>query len=381
MKHLSTLQLQNEDYPSPHLFGEIAECYDYPSLESTLLRSMAQDIGADTSVLMHFQKDDDGYRVGHNLAQGVANRVHSQYINKYHRTDPVIVNRASQQPVKTKLDAITDVYRLSDVCDQKKFIKSGYYNNFLKPGGIRHVLALAIRPQIQHNDLMVVVGFHRAIGSRDFGTNALRKAVSVAPVIGSTIARLTFKESLSRFQVLSENLQSILKDTGYIILDEALQIQEMSHKVTSEVFGDLPFLMHHISKGIRTMIRNGTQYMEFNCHLHGEDRSLLNENINFEIQRSQSSNGQSRFTVRLGFTHADMAIARCAEQFGWTLRESEIVIALSKGLSNSEISDNLSISIRTVENHLRSIYVKADVTSRTQLLRQLLIHTPPSHKV
>jgi len=364
---------------APHLFGDVAECYDYSSLENTLLGPVAQDLGADTSVLMHFQKGAKGYHIGHNLAHGVANKVHNQYVQKYHRTDPVIVSRMTTQTTASKLDAITDVYRLSDVCEREKFVKSSYYNDFLKPGGIRHVLAVAVRPQMQNSDLMVVIGFHRAAGSRDFGENALRKAVNIAPIVGSTIARLTFKKKLARFQLLSENLKAILQDTGYIILDEALQIHEMSDNVDSGTFGDLPFLMLNISQSIRNMMDSGHKHINLTRQYRNEDRSLLNDTINFSIQRTISSAGQSRYTVRLGFVHTNIAIAKCAELFGWTIRESEIVIALSEGLSNTEISENLGISVRTVENHLRSVYVKAEVTSRTQLLRQLLTYTPANY--
>jgi DNA-binding CsgD family transcriptional regulator len=54
-----------------------------------------------------------------------------------------------------------------------------------------------------------------------------------------------------------------------------------------------------------------------------------------------------------------------------THREIEIVDALRAGHSNASMASSLGISIRTVENHLRSIYAKATVNSRTQLLAKL----------
>ena len=54
-----------------------------------------------------------------------------------------------------------------------------------------------------------------------------------------------------------------------------------------------------------------------------------------------------------------------------TERELAIVGALRAGHSNGSMARSLGISVRTVENHLRSIYIKATVNSRTQLLAKL----------
>ena len=49
-----------------------------------------------------------------------------------------------------------------------------------------------------------------------------------------------------------------------------------------------------------------------------------------------------------------------------TSRESDILLALAEGLSNKEIEQKLFISKNTVRTHLRNLYSKLDVTSRTQ---------------
>jgi DNA-binding CsgD family transcriptional regulator len=54
-----------------------------------------------------------------------------------------------------------------------------------------------------------------------------------------------------------------------------------------------------------------------------------------------------------------------------TKRELAIVGALRAGHSNGSMAHSMGISVRTVENHLRSIYAKATVNSRTQLLAKL----------
>jgi DNA-binding CsgD family transcriptional regulator len=52
-------------------------------------------------------------------------------------------------------------------------------------------------------------------------------------------------------------------------------------------------------------------------------------------------------------------------------REIEVAEAVSLGLSNKQIATTLDISVRTVENHMRSIFAKFRVTTRTQLAAKL----------
>jgi DNA-binding CsgD family transcriptional regulator len=55
--------------------------------------------------------------------------------------------------------------------------------------------------------------------------------------------------------------------------------------------------------------------------------------------------------------------------YGLTQREVEVLRLLTTGLSNTQMAEQLVISRRTVNAHLRSIYNKLDVTTRTAATR------------
>ncbi|MBA4146480.1 MAG: response regulator transcription factor [Verrucomicrobia bacterium] len=63
---------------------------------------------------------------------------------------------------------------------------------------------------------------------------------------------------------------------------------------------------------------------------------------------------------------------------GLTPREEEILALLTQGYANKEIADRLSVSFDTVRTHLRHIYEKLHVRSRTEAATKYLRHTEGS---
>lgn len=49
-----------------------------------------------------------------------------------------------------------------------------------------------------------------------------------------------------------------------------------------------------------------------------------------------------------------------------TDREQEVLTLLAQGMTNKDIAQSLVLSVRTVEAHLRNVYDKLDVSSRTE---------------
>ncbi len=61
------------------------------------------------------------------------------------------------------------------------------------------------------------------------------------------------------------------------------------------------------------------------------------------------------------------ALAAARLPLPFTPREHEIVTLLSRGLSNRDIAQATSLSVRTVEGHIYQASAKAGVSSRSEL--------------
>jgi DNA-binding CsgD family transcriptional regulator len=62
-------------------------------------------------------------------------------------------------------------------------------------------------------------------------------------------------------------------------------------------------------------------------------------------------------------------------QFQISKREKDILMLLLEGMANKEISAKLSISVRTVENHLARIYLKTETSGRMQVVNLIRSHS------
>ena len=59
---------------------------------------------------------------------------------------------------------------------------------------------------------------------------------------------------------------------------------------------------------------------------------------------------------------------------GLTTREVEVLCLVAQGLSNAEIADRLIISLLTVKAHMRSLYNKLGISSRSAATRYAIEH-------
>ena len=72
------------------------------------------------------------------------------------------------------------------------------------------------------------------------------------------------------------------------------------------------------------------------------------------------------------------ALRQASEPLPLTDREAEIVMLIAEGLTNREVAERLTLSVRTVESHIYRAMSKTGTTTREELAALLPRHRPPT---
>ena len=62
--------------------------------------------------------------------------------------------------------------------------------------------------------------------------------------------------------------------------------------------------------------------------------------------------------------------AKALSALGISQREQEVLALLANGQSNQQIADSLFVSINTIKTHIKNLYAKLEVSSRTQAVQK-----------
>jgi DNA-binding NarL/FixJ family response regulator len=100
-------------------------------------------------------------------------------------------------------------------------------------------------------------------------------------------------------------------------------------------------------------------------------RSRLGES-RFELAWDEGRQMPTGATIELVQPPLSRAGADAPE--GLSTREVEVLALVAEGLTDAEVAERLVFSIRTVHAHLRSIYRKLDVRTRSAATRYALEH-------
>jgi DNA-binding CsgD family transcriptional regulator len=148
-------------------------------------------------------------------------------------------------------------------------------------------------------------------------------------------------------------------------LDEWLDFPEYLRSPAYQTFWG-PLGIHHVLFG--RLAHSDTESFVFGCHRAAGERRFSN----VEVARMASLLpllGSALTRVRLAEEIEQLrghaaAVPAFAEL---TRREREIAADVAEGLANKHIARRRGISVHTVENHLRSIFRKTGLDSRTKL--------------
>jgi|GEM_PF-2428289 len=366
------------------VYHKLLTCQHFEEVATGVLHPLAEHLSAQTASFRQFHFNGDHLSIGRNCCHRVADRSHSQYTDYFHQMDPVL--QYGMQP-GGRLGSISrfgfDLFRLADICDYRSLTRTEYYQDFFRPNHIHHVLVLAFR-LFGNRDQVALLGFHRPSGEPGFTKRDIVRARQAAPAVLSALNGMTLESALQRNRTIIDSLELASRDMGVALLDEdysvlyanqrgrlaldLVQDEDKGQIVGGEsgVLGEMERICESSDWTSSQVLREGRRVAITNPR-HGGDGSAT-----VRIRPLVREKGGAAFLVTTeGDAKNDGLLEQRMASFGLTSREKDLAKLLARGYSNQRISDTLCISIRTTENHLRSIYSKVEVKTRSQLICRL----------
>lgn len=247
--------------------------------------------------------------------------------------------------------------RLSDATSQ-----SSRYREVLAPNGFSDEIRAALTYQGQCYGFLTL--FKRAESEQPlFQDKDLVLIKIVMPIIG---------EMLKEFHhyIIEERLPAVEGEQGIVIFDKELKIHSSNTKACE----------------LLSILRKYESLSEWQVPkpIQAICAKLLADNYNTNTSLIVPIKDTGYITIRASFmltSHQEQQIALLINEassremlnflitaYNLTPREKEVVFEIIKGIPTKEIAYNLGISIYTVQDHLKVIFQKVNVSNRNELV-------------
>lgn len=162
-----------------------------------------------------------------------------------------------------------------------------------------------------------------------------------------------------------------------VLLDgngDVVQMSQGAQRVLDELYQDVDETgLPTIVRAAATRARWGRTATNLATRLRGRDGQWMR----LHVSPMEGDAGTVAITIEPA--HPNDLVPILLESYGLTQRETEIVLALARGLSTKEIGAELLISPHTVRDHLKAVYEKAGVSSRGELVGGLYANHVMEH--
>lgn len=360
------------------VLNTIIACDRFEHVRDHILQPLKAIIGADSAAYIEIShRPNEHPKVKRSYFLGENINIIDQYLSGFYHEDPLIF-----PATKTSLDAptkeISRVQLQEDGKLQKLDKRTRYYKQFIEAYNFNDILG-HIFPIGGSNDHFICVGFHKyshastSIEVPSFRLDDYYLLEKLTQPLGTTFNHIHNKSMSSELKNLLSLLEYGYQDTHYILFDEQMMAQHMSASIYQQY--DAKFiqqlnlkLLHSLSNSMCDSIaEDGLYYECTNTFVDGlgQVKFLLSKNACGQISHLLM---WDKKIEKSGF--ADIK-TNAEPQSELTYREKDVINQLILGKSNKLIAHELHISIRTVENHLRSIYEKLGVHTRAQLVHAI----------
>ncbi len=357
----------------------ILSCTAFEQTSNSVLEPLTRAVNAASGVFVQFLGLPlDGDIVGQRFNFGGQASAVDVYAEGLYELDPMV--QPALEWLRSGADAHgTFVTLLSDIPGWRDQV---YYRKFLERFGIGHVLAAAIPVRTGLAPQIMCIGFHRPERAGCFSEAEIGRLHSLLPALRPVLCNLAYREALSLAGTVLDEVSDAGNGLGILVLDEDLRVRQANarglsqfclqrndhfgHTVQPEVFASL---RKHLLDGAPSIGRGRRAHVA--APGNGSNPSA---SLDVEIRTFHSTDLRVYYLLIVSEVGLARNMDAACARLSLTDREVMVARLICAGQGSVAIARELSIARRTVENHLRSIYAKAGVNSRSQLVSRLLGH-------
>jgi DNA-binding CsgD family transcriptional regulator len=354
--------------------GTAFECATYAEFQQETLRLVERTMGARSSCFFLLTQSPAGTaRIHTGVSRGVEKRRMDHFIQYYWRFDPLVTRVTSN-----RLPDQCTVAQSPHVIGAKQFYRSAFYHDFLSPQAIHYVLRMTL---YRNGRPSAMIGLHRPKSKESFGKREVAIAKLLVPALSAAQEKCLAQDQIAEREAIMAVLSEHLAYEGVVIVNadlRAIYASDGARKILAALAGGATTgaAPDELPESLDMACRRLKQALAWNRPLTGLDMLDItppDQSHRFNVRIRPLDCGAGGLRLILSFKQAEDDVVRLdrMKDLGLTRREINIAQLVSMGLTNPEVADKLCISVRTVQNHLRSIYEKTGVHNRTSLLYRL----------
>lgn len=369
--------LRSQDFKDIlHIMTIISSSLDKDTFREKLLDSFLRIFHMENSI---FFLADESLKLTDLMGINIDRKYTQAFIDYYHRDDPFRLIQGRFHGNR--------IISLENLVSYPSFLKTEYYNDFLRPQNIYHKTVIYLK---SGTELLGIAGLFRPKGFGSFSEKETRMMRILAPYLSQGLKNI---DVFRRIQLENSIFKMADQDSfsGLIILNDSMGLVYMNkwakdfckmlagahqgHRKPSNGEGSYPLVPSLITENcyhLREQMKNNpldivplpvcrilklSEYSQYSLSSQILTKEMSKANRIFYMVKINERTHE--VTLNTGALERD---------FGLTKREIEILLNIFNGSKNAEIAEKLFISEITVKKHLQHIFEKIGVGSRTALI-------------
>jgi len=363
--------------------GERARvCQTLPELQGVMYEGINRLVGCDSGVCFDSTNTPFGWRFVRGQAFGVRDSDLRRWSQDYQARDPFVLQLSRLFKCGGER-----IFTSSDIRARVSYEDDAFCNEFLKPQSIYHVMTIGLdKANLPDGVPGGMIGLHRSKRCAPFTEADVVRVATLLPYYAQAMQRVQIKDMATERQSIIEVLSSEPPLLGIMILDHDCVPTYVDEEV-SDLLGfpepmnsDAPeTLSHEVTREIQSICRDMLDRHETDDRAPSyrivRFSTRFRREVTCRIHACVEEAGRAQFIMCLLRDGHDVNQS-AVKRLNLTMREIEVAHLVAKGMTNPQIARALRISVRTVQNHLRAMYSKADVHNRTGLAAMLLRFAP-----